>query len=428
MDELIKSTAILVGVYTHNDKEFYYEMEELKGLAEACCIDPVYQLTQTLDHPNNSTYIGSGKLIELQEKVELFEADCVIFNDELSPAVLNNIAEILSCEILDRTMLILEIFKTRAKTKEACLQVELANLKYMLPRLIGARKNLSRTGGGGSGGTGARRGSGETALELDRRIIENRISHIREELAEVVKSRYITRSLRKKNNTPSVALAGYTNAGKSTTINSLLKYSKDQIDNKEVFVKDMLFATLETSTRRIKLENNHEFLLTDTVGFVNKLPHHLIEAFKSTLEEVTEASLIIHVIDASSPFVEEQIKTTIDVLNKLGCSNIPVLYCFNKIDLVKNEIFIPTSYSPMIKISNQNNDGINELINYIDNTLFTKSYSVTLLIPYDKGNIYNILKEKANVENTEYLENGIKCKVILSEHLYNIYKEYIKEE
>lgn len=423
MEDQIFSKAILVGVCTGKDEVFNYEMKELVNLCEACNIECVEIVTQNLAYTNNATYIGSGKLTELVELCNLIEVDYVVFNDELSPAELSNLADALPCEIMDRTMLILEIFKTRAKTKEAMLQVEIANLNYMLPRLIGARKNLSRIGGGGGGGAGARRGAGETKLELDRRYIENRIYKLKQELDDVVLSRQTSRKSRSKNEVKTVAFVGYTNAGKSSTINSILNFVEGDIE-KQVFVKDMLFATLETSTRRIKLKNNHEFLITDTVGFVNKLPHHLVESFKSTLEEITEASLIIHLIDSASPYVDWQIETTINVLEKLHCSNIPTVYVFNKTDLVTNEIFIPTSYSPSIRISNKTNIGIKDLIDYIENALFPNDVTTELLIPYTNGEVYNVLMEKANVLETDYTEHGTKVKVTLSQHLYELYKKY----
>ena len=423
MEDIKISKAILVGVCTGKDEVFNYEMKELASLCEACNIECIEIVTQNLAYTNNATYVGSGKLLEIVDLCNLIEVDYVIFNDELSPAELSNLADSIPCEIMDRTMLILEIFKVRAKTKEATLQVELANLNYMLPRLVGARKNLSRIGGGGGGGSGARRGAGETKLELDRRYIENRINKLKSELQEVVLSRQTSRKSRAKNEIKTVAFVGYTNAGKSSTINSILDYvSKDE--DKQVFVKDMLFATLETSTRRIKLENNHEFLITDTVGFVNKLPHHLVESFKSTLEEITEASLIVHLIDASSPYIDWQIETTINVLNKLNCSSIPCVYVYNKIDLVTNDIFIPTTYTPSLRISNKKNIGIKELINYIEEVLFPDEITANLLIPYTNGEIYNVLMEKANVLSTDYVDDGIKVSVILSKYLYELYKKY----
>lgn len=423
MENITSSKAILVGVCTGRDEVFNYEMKELVNLCEACNIECIETVTQNLAYTNNATYIGSGKLVELVELCNLLDVDYVVFNDELSPAELSNLADQIPCEIMDRTMLILEIFKTRAKTKEAMLQVEIANLNYMLPRLIGARKNLSRIGGGGGGGSGARRGAGETKLELDRRYIENRIYKLKQELDDVVLSRQTSRKSRAKNEVKTVAFVGYTNAGKSSTINSILNYVEGNVD-KQVFVKDMLFATLETSTRRIKLANNHEFLITDTVGFVNKLPHHLVESFKSTLEEITEASLIIHLIDTSSPYVDWQIETTMNVLDKLHCSSIPCVYVFNKVDLVTNEIFIPTSYTPSLRISNKKNIGIKELIEYIEKELFPDDITTTLLIPYTNGEVYNVLMEKANVHETNYIDTGTKVNVTLSKHLYELYKKY----
>lgn len=423
MENIKVPTAIIVGVCTGNEKVFDYEIKELSSLCEACNINVVDTITQNLDYPNKATYVGSGKILEIKDLVTLLEVDYVIFNDELSPAELSNLADVIDCEIMDRTMLILEIFKTRAHTKEAMLQVEIAHLNYMLPRLIGARKNLSRTGGGSSGSAGARRGAGETKLELDRRIIEKRIDHLKSELQDIVQDRQTARKSRSKNNTKTVCFVGYTNAGKSSTINSILEFVDSTLE-KQVFVKDMLFATLETSTRRIKLSNNHEFLITDTVGFVNKLPHHLVESFKSTLEEITEASLIVHLIDSSSPYMEWQIETTNKVLNQIGCKDIPCVYVYNKTDLLTNLIFIPEKYQPLLLISNKTKQGIKELIEYIEQELFKTDLHVTLMIPYTKGDIYNILKEKANVLDTSYENEGMKVDVILSKHLYELYKNY----
>jgi GTP-binding protein HflX len=308
------SKAIIVGINLGDDELFYYQMTELKSLCEACNFEVVETITQNLRTPNPATYVGIGKLKEIADIAQIVEADAVIFNDELTPSQIKNINDVIEdVEVLDRTMLILEIFEKRATSKEAYLQVEIARLKYMLPRLIGNRAYLSRTGGGGGGAGGARRGLGETKLELDRRHIEMKISKAKSELENLKKARQTSRKMRNENNEKIVALVGYTNAGKSSTINSLLNlYSS--MDNKEVFVKDMLFATLETQTRKLKLPNNHQFLITDTVGFVSKLPHHLVESFKSTLEEILDADLILHIIDASSPFRDLQIKTTEDVL------------------------------------------------------------------------------------------------------------------
>ena len=417
-----RNKAIICGINFGHDEDFNYSFTELKNLCEACQLDVVCEVVQNLNTPNTRYYFGIGKINELKNLVDFHQADIVIFDDELSPATLVNIMDEIEVEVIDRTMLILRIFEKRAKTKEAKLQVEIAKLSYLLPRLVGYHKNLSRIGG--SGGSTHTRGSGETALELDRRHIEERISKLKSELANLSLNRLTARKQRIKNEMKIVSFVGYTNAGKSTTINTLLSVLNEDEENKYLYAEDMLFATLETSTRRIKLNNNHEFLLTDTVGFVSRLPHHLIEAFKSTLEEIRESSLIIHLIDSSSPYLDKQIETTNLVLKELGCENIKTLYVYNKIDLIKNMVF----FNPIIKadllISNKTNEGINELIELIDNNLFD-DLKTTLLLPFSKGDIYNVLKLKANILSTEYLNEGIKVEVILSKHLYSLYQEYI---
>lgn len=419
----IKDKAIVVGINTGNDILFNYQFNETINLCEALDIEVIDTLTQNLPHANTGTYLGSGKLEELKELVIHHEVNLVIFNDDLSPIQLRNITDYLECEVLDRTMLILEIFKIRAKTKEATLQVEIANLNYSLPRLVGLHNNLSRTGGGGGGAAGARRGSGETKLELDRRHIERKIVKAKSELEDIVKSRQTSRKSRSANGIKTVAFVGYTNAGKSSTINTLLSIYKDE-DDKCVFVKDMLFATLETSTRAIKLPNNKEFLITDTVGFVSKLPHYLVESFKSTLEEINEASLIVHVIDSTSPYMELQIETTNKVLKELGVKDIPILYAFNKVDKLPNKMFINSTLTPSLYLSSVTQEGYDELCQIIEKTLFPDFVTCKLMLPYTRGDIYNALKEKANVLSTDYLDKGILVEVSLSKYLYNLYNEF----
>ena len=419
--------TIVVGVNTGNDELFNYQFNETCSLCEALSIEVIDTLVQNLPHFNTATYLGKGKLEELKNLVTSLEPNLVIFNDDLSPVQLRNITDYLECEVLDRTMLILEIFKIRAKTQEATLQVEIANLNYTLPRLVGMHNNLSRTGGGGGGAAGARRGSGETKLELDRRHIERKIVKAKAELEDIVKSRQTSRKARANNGLKTVAFVGYTNAGKSSTINTLLSIYRDEDETKQVFVKDMLFATLETSTRAIKLPNNKEFLVTDTVGFVSKLPHYLVESFKSTLEEINEASLIIHLIDSTSPYMELQIETTNKVLKELGVKDIPILYAYNKVDKLPNKMFVNASLTPSIMLSSVTKEGYSELCAYIEKTLFPDFVECDLLIPYDKGSIYNVLCEKANVLLTDYQAEGIFVKVSLSTYLYNLYKQYEKK-
>lgn len=412
--------GVIVGVNTSKDeKSFLNEMDELKSLCEACEIEIVERVTQNLHEENIKTYIGKGKIDELKIAINATDADVVIFNDELTPSQISTLQETLDILVFDRTYVILEIFKRRAKTKEAILQVDIASLRYMLPRLSGLRSGFSRQRG--AGGMAHGKGKGETQLEIDRRNISSRISLLKKELDDLILNRQIQRKKRKDNNFKTVCLVGYTNSGKSTTLNTLLSYSKDI--KKEVLEKDMLFATLETSTRKVKLENNRQFLITDTVGFVSKLPHDLVEAFKSTLEEIKEADLILHVVDASNEHFEDQIKTTNEVLDTIGVKNIPMYYIFNKIDKLNNYFYIPPQYEHSIRISSKNNINIDKLLDIIQNELFKSFKTTTFVIPYSKGEILNHLKETADVLNVEYNEY-IVIKASVNEHLYNLYKRY----
>ncbi len=424
IEDITPLKAVIVLLNTGSDTTFSYELDELKNLCLANGIEVVDEVFQSLNVPNNTTYVGSGKLTEIKQIASALNVDLVIFNDELSPAQLKNITKFLGddLEVFDRTMLILDIFRCRAKTKEAKLQVEIATLKYNLPRLIGSRSYLSRVTGGGGGASGARRGLGETKLELDRRHIEKAIFKAKNELRKITQARSVTREKRVSEGLKVVAFVGYTNAGKSSTINALLNMH-DKTE-KNVFAKDMLFATLSTSTRSLKLENNHEFLLTDTIGFVSKLPHHLVESFKSTLEEIKEASLVVHVVDASSPYMDQQIETTRKVLQDLDVLNIPSIFVFNKVDIIKEPRFITSNYPDALLISSKTLEGYEELISKIEETLFPKEYTVTYLLPYDKGNIYNNLKEKAEVLDTVYENSGIRVVARVSEYYYNLYYDF----
>jgi len=407
MEEMIQR-AILVGVDLSNDKNFDYSVEELKSLAEACSVEVVGVLTQKLERVNPACYIGTGKVEEVALLVEQHDANLVIFNDELSPSQIRNLEHGLQCKVIDRTILILDIFASRAKTREAQLQVEVAQLKYMMPRLIGLNASLSRQ----AGGIGSK-GPGEKKLELDRRRIEEQIHKLNKELDSLVLARQNQRKLRKRNSTPVVALVGYTNAGKSTTMNALLTVSNAQAE-KSVFEKNMLFATLETSTRQIQLPDNKQFLLTDTVGFVSKLPHQLVKAFRSTLEEVTEADLLLHVVDLSHPEFQTQIEITNKVLEELGVKETPMIYVYNKADLVEDE-FTPST-KEAVRISAKNLENIDTLIDSIKSHIFKHYVKASFLIPYDRGTLISYLNEHAHVYETEYLENGTLITVECSEH------------
>ena len=417
MEEIIQR-AILVGVDLNNDKNFDYSVEELKNLAEACSVEVADVLTQKLERVNSAHYIGSGKVEEVAHLVAKNDANLVIFNDELSPSQIRNLEHELQCKVIDRTILILDIFASRAKTREAQLQVEVAQLKYMMPRLIGLNASLSRQ----AGGIGSK-GPGEKKLELDSRRIEEQIHKLNKELDALVLARQNQRKLRKKNATPVVALVGYTNAGKSTTMNALLNVSNAEAD-KSVFEKNMLFATLETSTRQIQLPDNKQFLLTDTVGFVSKLPHQLVKAFRSTLEEVTEADLLLHVVDLSHPEFQAQIEITNKVLDELGVKETPMVYVYNKADLVDNE-FTPSTQEA-VRISAKNLTNIDTLINSIKSHLFHHYVKETFLIPYDKGNIISYLNDHATVFETEYLDNGTLITVECSDQDVERFHQYKK--
>lgn len=411
------SKAILVGaVYFGQPYEIHTSMQELEALANACDIEVTDTIIQNMDHINTNTYIGKGKVEELRMQVEATDSEFVIVNEELSPAQLVNLEEALTCKVLDRTTLILEIFARRAATKEAKLQVEIATLRYMLPRLIGLSTGIySQQGGSGF------RGIGETKLELDRRKIKHQITVLEEELKEVVRQRQIQRSAREKQEIPVVAIVGYTNSGKSTLLNWFLSsYGKQE---KQVFAKDMLFATLETATRNITLDDNKQFLLTDTVGFVDQLPHHLVKAFRSTLEEVKEADLLLHVVDLSNPTYPQQIQVTNQVLEEIGVKEIPMIYVYNKADLNEQLMEYRTPY---VKISALQRNGMPELLSAIKASLFS-TYQVCIMnIPYEQSAVYAYLKRNAYLISEKETEDGYNIEVELSPKDFAIYQSYIQ--
>lgn len=400
--------AITVGVNINNNPHFNYSMEELNNLAGACDIEVVQTMSQNLESENATHYIGIGKAEEIAEIIKEKQIDTVIFNDELSPSQIRNLEDILDTKVIDRTYLILEIFSRRAQTKEAKLQVEIAQLKYMMPRLIGLRASLSRQYGGGTGGT-VNRGSGEKKLELDRRKIEKRIALCNKELNELVAVRQNQRKQRAKNGIPIVAIVGYTNSGKSTLLNSFLETYSAQ-ENKFVLERDMLFATLETSARRIKLPNNKEFLLIDTVGFVSNLPHYLIKAFRSTLEEVKEADLLLHVVDITNPHLTEQKDITHQVLKEIGVEeSVPEIIVYNKTDLPDIQNHLASDNE--LYISAKSKKGLPELTEKIEKTLFQDYKKCEFLFPFTQGNLEQYFRENSHVYDVAYLENGIKMTV-----------------
>ena len=412
--------AIIVGIKINNQKDFDYMMDELENLVYANNITVSERLVQNLDKIHAGHYLGSGKIEELKKIIAETDVDMVIFNDELSPYQIRNLEEFFDIEVIDRTQLILDIFYKRAKTKEAKLQVEIARLQYELPRMRTSRDEKLDQQSGASGT--ANRGAGETKLEINYRTIKHRIQLLNKELENVIKERDIQRKQRKKNQISVVSLVGYTNAGKSTIMNKFVnKFNKGE--SKEVFEKDMLFATLETSVRNITLPDRKKFLLTDTVGFVSNLPHHLIKAFRSTLEEVREADLLIHVVDYSSIHYKNMMQTTDSTLAEVGVKDIPVIYVYNKADLTEKEI--PADDGDSIYISAKNDIGLDLLLEKIYDKIFQDYEKAVFLIPYNKGEIVSHFNENASVLDIKHEENGTKITAECRKSDIEKYKNYI---
>ncbi len=399
--------ALIVGVNKTVDRKTeksQFTIDEMMSLVKACDMQPVGCLEQNMDSTNASTYIGAGKVREVYDMVRALEADLVIFDNGLSPIQLRNLQKELDCPVMDRTTLILEIFSTRARTREAKLQVETARLQYMLPRLVGLHDALSRQGG--ASGAMSNKGAGEKKLELDRRRLEQRLTNMKRELENITGERKIQRKKRADSGIPRVSLTGYTNAGKSTIMNSLLStYAEDE--EKKVFENDMLFATLDTTVRRIVPPSQNAFLLSDTVGFISNLPHNLVKAFRSTLEEVQEADLLIHVVDYSNENYMEHIKVTEETLRELGAEKIPMIYVYNKADLCGMGESAVVQGEDRIYMSAKSQNGIETLLTLIAGKL-SKEYKVCdLLIPYERGDIVSYLNDNAIVYNMDYRENGV---------------------
>lgn len=406
--------AIIVGLQLKED--ITHSMDELEGLAEADGVEVIGRVIQSLDKPNTATFIGKGKVEELAELCGNMEADTVIFNDELSGVQLRNLEEAIGVRVIDRTILILDIFADRATSREGKLQVELAQLQYRMPRLTGFGKSLSRLGGGI--GT---RGPGEKKLETDRRHIAGRIDDIKAELRKMNKNRAVQRAGREKSNIPVVALMGYTNSGKSAVMNKLLEMTERE--EKTVKSQDMLFATLDTQHRKISLESGAEFILIDTVGFVSKLPHGLVEAFKSTLDEVKYADLLIHVIDASYDERDFQIDVTNKVINQIGAGSKEKIMAYNKMDIAMEKP-LDVSENEAVYISALTGDNMDLLISKIKEKIFADRVHAKLLIPYDKGSITSYLCENSEIITTEYTESGTLIEGYFSSEDYGRYEKY----
>lgn len=411
--------AILVAVNTTYDiYDISYSLDELKNLAEAININVCFSTYQRLSTPNSRTYVGKGKLDEISIAIKAYNADLVIFNDELSPSQLRNVSDYLNIECIDRTYLILKIFEAHSNTKESALEIELVKSLYLLPRISFLREKESRIGG--TSGSLSNRGAGETQTELDKRHILAKINRLKKELESLKEMKEIQVEKRKRNNVPIVALVGYTNAGKSSTMNSILEYIGK--DSKKVLEKDQLFATLSTYNRRVCYDKK-EFILVDTVGFVSKLPHSLVTSFYQTLTEIKNADYIIHIVDSSSPYINEQINVVLQVLAALNADKIPSLFLLNKWDLNNNKDMQILGY-PSLCFSNKTKLNIKELFENILSHIGPSTIRAKLLIPYKAGRLAHLLEETAYVYHKEYQDYGTYYDVEIPLSDYSNYSQY----
>lgn len=408
----IKPQRVLLVCVDTGDYDADMSLKELWELAESAGAEPVATLTQKKEKPDTATYVGSGRLEEIAEFCKSQNVDLLIFDSELTPTQIRNIEDFTDVRTIDRTMLILDIFALRARSKEGKLQVELAQLKYMLPRLTGKGAAMSRLGGGI--GT---RGPGETKLETDKRHIRRRMETLKEQLADVEQRRNMLKSRRKKDGVITAAIVGYTNAGKSTLMNYLT--------NAGVLAENKLFATLDPTSRALKLPNGVTVMLIDTVGLVRRLPHHLVEAFKSTLEEAATADIILNVCDASSEEAYLHLQVTRELLQSLGCGDTPVIPVLNKWDKVDAQNGILPSVSNSVRISAKNGTGIDRLLEAIEENLPVKIKRVKLLIPFDKGGLVAEIRQKATLISEEYVTEGISIEALLDPELYGKLSGYL---
>lgn len=405
--------ALLVSVDT-GEYDAEASLDELFELVKSAGADPVASVTQNLQKPETGTFVGSGKLQEIAEICEQQEIDLLVFDSELSPTQIKNIEVATDVRVIDRTTLILDIFAQRARSKEGKLQVELAQLKYMLPRLTGKGIAMSRLGGGI--GT---RGPGETKLETDRRHIRRRMETLKDELAEVEKHRSMLRKRREKDGVITCAIVGYTNAGKSTLMNYLTDAG--------VLAQDKLFATLDPTSRALKLPSGVTVMMIDTVGLVRRLPHHLVEAFRSTLEEAAQSDIILNVCDASSEEARTHMKVTTDLLESLGCEDTPIITVLNKCDLIDNST-LAQDFRACIKISAKNGTGIDDLLAAIDENLPVRVKRVKLLIPFSNAGLTNEIRTKGTLISEDFVAEGVMIEAIVDEALFAKVREYQFED
>lgn len=418
--------GVRIGKDTQQGLTLDESLQELELLADTAGIEVVGSITQNLSSPNSRTYIGKGKLEELRLLAEELDADTILFDDELSPRHQRELEKEFTTKtkILDRTALILDIFAQHADTREGMLQVELAQYKYRLPRLTRAWTHLARQTGGASGRSGSvggvgLRGPGETQLEVDRREINKRIDKLEDELEKVRQHRNRYRQQRRKTNIPVVALVGYTNAGKSTLLNAMTDAG--------IYVADQLFATLDPTTRQLELPTGETVLLTDTVGFIQKLPTDLVAAFRATLEEIAEADLLLHVIDGSHENAESQRLTVLETLEEIGAGEIPILTVYNKVDLLDAEDFqeLKKSTDPSaVFISAKDRSGFAELIESIAAGVTQNFKRVTVLLPFEAGRLVSMFHEKGHVDTLEHVEEGVRITGSLPVQLMSFFEDY----
>ncbi len=410
MNDLFKTEerrerVVLVAVDLSDGTDVMASLTELAELSKTAGAEPVGQLIQIREKIHPGTYIGKGKLEELRGLVTALDADTVVCDDELSPAQLGNLQEELQCKVIDRTVMILDIFAAHASTSEGKLQVELAQLRYRSSRLTGLGKSLSRIGGGAAGSSGGigTRGPGEKKLEMDRRVIRDRISTLKRQLKDMVQTREVMRKKRRNQGTGVVAIVGYTNAGKSTLLNALTDSS--------VLEEDKLFATLDPTTRSYELEGGRRILFTDTVGFINKLPHHLIEAFRSTLEEAKYADLILHVVDCTDPSYDVHMRVVYDTLKRLGIQDKPVLTAFNKTDLLeegREELVCRDGHSEdTVKISAKAKWNLDELIEKTERILNSGFLQIEKVFSYQEAGQLQLIRKYGNLFEEDYRGDGI---------------------